>query len=282
MGGTHGAGTLPPAPLKGADAAVVHKTDVHAAGDKVAGVEFPESAEAINDYPITPLMDAAKACPPPSAGRSAWPADARYCLTTSDKRTLYAQSLDLATGLGPPRIQQAAGDQLAGRTFVDPDTGHQVVFGPVGDVRILDPQGEPYTGRLPANASWLLGAPNVDGEPGKLSEPFLLDPQGRPTERRVIDPESRYPVDPDTRVTYAPDGAPIDPAGLDPALRARLGFRAEGYRAPRFVVDPDSSYSVHPMTGAVALSGSVEPVERTTVPPRTLVRLDALVRAHPE
>ncbi|MDV5149703.1 hypothetical protein R1T08_37745 [Streptomyces sp. SBC-4] len=209
-----------------------------------------------------------------------WPADARYRLTTTDKRTLYAHSLDLATGLGPPRIQQAAGDQLAGRTFVDPDTGYQVAFGPVGDVRILDPKGEPYTGRLPANTGWLLGVQNVDGVPRKLSEPFLLDPRGRPTERRVIDPESRYSVDPDTRVTYAPDGAPVDPVGLDPALRARLGFRAEGYRDPRFVADPDSPYSVHPMTGAVTLTGSGEPVDRTTVPPRTLDRLDALVRAH--
>ncbi|NEA97694.1 molybdate ABC transporter substrate-binding protein [Streptomyces sp. SID13726] len=44
--------------LKEADAAVVYKTDVHAAGDKVEGVEFPESAGAINDYPITLLKDA--------------------------------------------------------------------------------------------------------------------------------------------------------------------------------------------------------------------------------
>nr|WBO82717.1 molybdate ABC transporter substrate-binding protein [Streptomyces sp. SBE_14.2] len=41
--------------LKEADAAVVYKTDVKAAGDKVEGVEFPESADAINDYPITLL-----------------------------------------------------------------------------------------------------------------------------------------------------------------------------------------------------------------------------------
>ncbi|MHB9755665.1 molybdate ABC transporter substrate-binding protein [Streptomyces sp. BYX5S] len=52
--------------LKEADAAVVYKTDVHAAGDKVEGVEFPESADAINDYPIArlkkaPNADAAKA-----------------------------------------------------------------------------------------------------------------------------------------------------------------------------------------------------------------------------
>ncbi|MFE7037872.1 molybdate ABC transporter substrate-binding protein [Streptomyces sp. NPDC057621] len=44
--------------LKEADAAVVYKTDVHAAGDKVEGVEFPESDDAINDYPIVPLKDA--------------------------------------------------------------------------------------------------------------------------------------------------------------------------------------------------------------------------------
>jgi len=44
--------------LKEADAAVVYKTDVHAAGDKVQGVDFPESADAINDYPITLLKNA--------------------------------------------------------------------------------------------------------------------------------------------------------------------------------------------------------------------------------
>ncbi|MFI8535291.1 molybdate ABC transporter substrate-binding protein [Streptomyces aquilus] len=41
--------------LKEADAALVYKTDVKAAGDKVEGVEFPESADAVNDYPITLL-----------------------------------------------------------------------------------------------------------------------------------------------------------------------------------------------------------------------------------
>ncbi|MEU9312820.1 molybdate ABC transporter substrate-binding protein [Streptomyces sp. NPDC048256] len=44
--------------LKEADAAVVYTTDVHAAGDKVEGVEFPESTDAINDYPIVQLKDA--------------------------------------------------------------------------------------------------------------------------------------------------------------------------------------------------------------------------------
>ncbi|MET9559510.1 molybdate ABC transporter substrate-binding protein [Streptomyces tauricus] len=44
--------------LKEADAAVVYKTDVRAAGDKVEGVEFPESADAVNDYPIASLKAA--------------------------------------------------------------------------------------------------------------------------------------------------------------------------------------------------------------------------------
>ncbi|MFI6013401.1 molybdate ABC transporter substrate-binding protein [Streptomyces sp. NPDC051243] len=44
--------------LKEADAALVYRTDVRAAGDKVAGVEFPESADAVNDYPITLLKEA--------------------------------------------------------------------------------------------------------------------------------------------------------------------------------------------------------------------------------
>ncbi|UXY22464.1 molybdate ABC transporter substrate-binding protein [Streptomyces cynarae] len=47
--------------LKEADAAVVYRTDVRAAGDKVQGVQFPESAEAVNDYPIALLKDAPNA-----------------------------------------------------------------------------------------------------------------------------------------------------------------------------------------------------------------------------
>ncbi|MEU5520113.1 molybdate ABC transporter substrate-binding protein [Streptomyces sp. NPDC047860] len=52
--------------LKEADAAVVYRTDVQAAGDKVEGVEFPESAEAVNDYPIARLDDA----PNPEAAKA--------------------------------------------------------------------------------------------------------------------------------------------------------------------------------------------------------------------
>lgn len=44
--------------LKEADAAIVYKTDVKAAGDKVEGVDFPESADTVNDYPIALLKDA--------------------------------------------------------------------------------------------------------------------------------------------------------------------------------------------------------------------------------
>ncbi|MFI1358390.1 molybdate ABC transporter substrate-binding protein [Streptomyces sp. NPDC020898] len=54
-------GALTKVELKEADAAVVYKTDVNAAGDKVEGVDFPESAEAVNDYPIVLLKDAPNA-----------------------------------------------------------------------------------------------------------------------------------------------------------------------------------------------------------------------------
>ncbi|MFD5473091.1 molybdate ABC transporter substrate-binding protein [Streptomyces sp. NPDC127105] len=47
--------------LKEADAALVYKTDVKAAADRVQGVEFPESAEAVNDYPIALLKSAPNA-----------------------------------------------------------------------------------------------------------------------------------------------------------------------------------------------------------------------------
>jgi molybdate transport system substrate-binding protein len=40
------------------DAALVYRTDVRSAASDVDGVEFPESADAINDYPIVGLKDA--------------------------------------------------------------------------------------------------------------------------------------------------------------------------------------------------------------------------------
>ena len=44
-----------------ADAGVVYVTDVAGAGDKVAGVDFPESKDAVNAYPIAVLKDSANA-----------------------------------------------------------------------------------------------------------------------------------------------------------------------------------------------------------------------------
>ncbi len=38
-----------------ADAGLVYVTDVKSAGDKVVGVTFPESSQAVNEYPIAPL-----------------------------------------------------------------------------------------------------------------------------------------------------------------------------------------------------------------------------------
>ncbi|RBO94273.1 molybdate transport system substrate-binding protein [Nocardia puris] len=43
------------------DAALVYRTDVRAAGDKVEGIEFPESQQAVNDYPVAPLSGAPNA-----------------------------------------------------------------------------------------------------------------------------------------------------------------------------------------------------------------------------
>jgi molybdate transport system substrate-binding protein len=43
------------------DAALVYRTDVNAAGDKVEGIEFPESGEAVNEYPIATCAEAPNA-----------------------------------------------------------------------------------------------------------------------------------------------------------------------------------------------------------------------------
>jgi molybdate transport system substrate-binding protein len=52
--------------LDEADAALVYRTDVKAAAGKVTGIDFPEAAKAINDYPIATL---AKAPQPALAGQ---------------------------------------------------------------------------------------------------------------------------------------------------------------------------------------------------------------------
>ena len=45
-------GALNKVALGEADAALVYRADVQSAGTKVHGIDFPESAKAINDYPI--------------------------------------------------------------------------------------------------------------------------------------------------------------------------------------------------------------------------------------
>jgi molybdate transport system substrate-binding protein len=50
--------TLTEVTLGEVDAALVYKTDVEAAGDKVQGLDFPEAAKAVNDYPIVVLKNA--------------------------------------------------------------------------------------------------------------------------------------------------------------------------------------------------------------------------------
>lgn len=65
------------------DAALVYRTDVLAAGDKVEGIDFPESTQAVNDYPIAPLAKA-----PNSAA-----AEAFVTFIGSDKaRTTFAEA----------------------------------------------------------------------------------------------------------------------------------------------------------------------------------------------
>ncbi|GAA1661659.1 molybdate ABC transporter substrate-binding protein [Glycomyces endophyticus] len=51
--------TLQKLTLGEVDAALVYRTDAIAAQDEVDAVEFPESAEAVNTYPVTALADAA-------------------------------------------------------------------------------------------------------------------------------------------------------------------------------------------------------------------------------
>jgi molybdate transport system substrate-binding protein len=51
-------GALNKVVLGEADAALVYRTDVKAAGAKVNGIDFSEAAQAVNDYPITTLARA--------------------------------------------------------------------------------------------------------------------------------------------------------------------------------------------------------------------------------
>ncbi|XVQ06260.1 molybdate ABC transporter substrate-binding protein [Spirillospora sp. CA-255316] len=51
-------GALNKVTLGEADAALVYRTDVKAVGAKVHGIDFPEAAQAVNDYPIATLAKA--------------------------------------------------------------------------------------------------------------------------------------------------------------------------------------------------------------------------------
>ncbi|MFI5730092.1 molybdate ABC transporter substrate-binding protein [Kribbella sp. NPDC051587] len=70
------------------DAALVYKTDVLAAKDKVDGIEFPEADKAINEYPIATLTKA-----PNAAGAKAF---VDYVLSDKGKAVLSA------AGFGAP------------------------------------------------------------------------------------------------------------------------------------------------------------------------------------
>jgi molybdate transport system substrate-binding protein len=68
------------------DAALVYKTDVLSAKDKVEGIEFPESSKAVNEYPIATLTNA-----PNAAGAKAF---VDYVLSDKGKAVLTAAGFD--------------------------------------------------------------------------------------------------------------------------------------------------------------------------------------------
>jgi len=68
------------------DAALVYRTDVLAAGDKVKGIAFPEADQAVNDYPVVTLTDA-----PNSAAAQAFVA---YVLSSEGQQVLADAGFD--------------------------------------------------------------------------------------------------------------------------------------------------------------------------------------------
>ena len=68
------------------DAALVYKTDVLSAKDKVEGIEFPESSKAVNEYPIATLTKA----PNPDGAQ----AFVDYVLSDKGKMVLTAAGFD--------------------------------------------------------------------------------------------------------------------------------------------------------------------------------------------
>jgi molybdate transport system substrate-binding protein len=81
-------GALSKVKLGEVDAALIYRTDAKAAAAAVDGVEFPESAEAINDYPITVLTNA-----PNPAGARAFVA---FVLSDKGRATLAAAGFQAA------------------------------------------------------------------------------------------------------------------------------------------------------------------------------------------
>ena len=81
-------GALTKVVLGEVDAALVYRTDVLAAGDKVKGIDFPEAAQAVNAYPIATLTGA-----PSAAGAQSFVA---YVLSDQGQRVL------AAAGFGRP------------------------------------------------------------------------------------------------------------------------------------------------------------------------------------
>jgi len=79
--------TLTKVVLGEVDAALVYRTDVKAAGDKVVGIPFPEAAKAVNDYPIAVLAQA-----PHAAAATAFVA---YLLSEPGRTALADAGFDL-------------------------------------------------------------------------------------------------------------------------------------------------------------------------------------------
>jgi molybdate transport system substrate-binding protein len=73
-------GALTKVRLGEVDAALVYRTDVRSARGTVSGVDFPESAGAVNDYPIVSLAGA----PNSAVGR----AFVRLVVSSEGRRTL--------------------------------------------------------------------------------------------------------------------------------------------------------------------------------------------------
>jgi molybdate transport system substrate-binding protein len=70
-----------------ADAGLVYRTDVIAAGDEVEGIDFPQAGKAINDYPIATLAEG-----PNQAGGKAF---VEFVLSSKARQTFTAAGFDL-------------------------------------------------------------------------------------------------------------------------------------------------------------------------------------------